>query len=131
MINIPLYESARYDYFDRNEITDDMTEFSFDYFYTGVRVGSKSNLIELFVVTYVMDHSENLFIRYCKYSGSKHFWKEKITEQLKTLMKDINISEGLMKSQLRFFEIEPEKYLETGSFENRFLDLKAKMKSQQ
>lgn len=131
MITIPLSESARYDYFDRNEITDDMTDFSFDYFFNGIRVGTKSNLIELVVVTWVMDHSENLFIRYCKYSGSKHLWKEKITEQLKILMKDINISEGLMKSQLRFFEIEPEKYLETESFENRFLDLKAKMKSKQ
>lgn len=129
MERIPLRESARYDYFDSRELADDMLEFAFGYFYNGSRQGTHSNIIEISVVTWIMDHSENLFIRYCRYGGSKYTWKEKITDQLKILMRDINISEGLINGELRFFEVDREQYFERDVFEKKFLELRSRMKT--
>ncbi|HSP12629.1 MAG TPA: hypothetical protein VLO29_08885, partial [Salegentibacter sp.] len=83
----PLREIARYDYLDAEEISDDMMEFTFGYFFNGSRQGPKAEIIELSVVTWVMDFQENLFIRYCRYSGTKYPWKEKITDQMKIFMR--------------------------------------------
>jgi hypothetical protein len=77
----PLRETARYDYFDAEEIIDDMLEFTFGYFFSGRRQVPFSEVIYLSVVIWAMDYQENLFIRICRYSGMKTLWKEKITEQ--------------------------------------------------
>lgn len=124
-----LGKSGRTDLFDVAKVEDDLTGFSFDYFFTGKRFHKKSSIVELFVVTWVRDSAENLFIRYCKYMGEGKFWKTIIEKQLLDLMRDIAISEGFIKSELRFFEVEKEKHFETDVFENKFLDLKAKMKT--
>lgn len=125
----PLREIARYDYYDQSEISDDMLEFSFDYFYNGSRQGPKSNVIELSVVTWVMDFQENLFIRYCRYSGLKDAWKEKITEQMKIMMRDISISEGFIRRRLVDFEVGEGEFYKRDPFEKKFLELRSQMKS--
>ena len=125
----PLRETARYDYFDQGEISDDMQEFTFDYFYNGSRQGPKSDIIELSVVTWVMDFEENLFIRYCRYSGLKDAWKEKIIEQMKIMMRDISISEGFIRRRLVDFEVGEEEFYKRDPFEKKFLELRSRMKS--
>ncbi|SFN87167.1 hypothetical protein [Salegentibacter flavus] len=129
MPRIPLREVTRYDYVDQSEIFDDMLDFSFGYFYNGSRQGPKSDIIELSVVTWVMDFQENLFIRFCRFSGSKHPWKEKITEQIKIFMRDINISEGFIRRRLVDFEVGKEEFYKREPFEKKFLELKSRMKS--
>ena len=64
-----LNEHSRTDLFDASSITDDLVDFKFDYFFTGKRTQQKSPIIDFFVVTWVMDAAENLFIRYCNYYG--------------------------------------------------------------
>ncbi len=125
----PLREIARYDYFDAEEISDDMMEFSSGYFFNGSRQGPKAEIIELSVVTWVMDFQENLFIQFCRYSGSKYPWKEKITEQMKIFMRDIDISEGFIRRRLVDFEIGRDEYFEREKFEKKFLELRSRMKS--
>ncbi|WP_372918912.1 hypothetical protein [Salegentibacter sp.] len=125
----PLRETARYDYFDQAEIADDMLEFSSGYFYNGARQGPKADVIDLSVVTWVMDFQENLFIRYCRYTGLKDARKEKITEQMKIMMRNISISEGFIKRQLVDFEVGKEEFYKREEFEKKFLELRSKMKS--
>ncbi len=124
-----LREHSRADLFDTASIEDDLVEFSFDYFFTGKRVQKKSTIINFFVVTWVRDAAENLFIRYCNYYGDGRHWKTNIENQLRELMRDISISEGFITSELRFFEVDKEKHLTTEAFEKKFLDLKAQLKS--
>lgn len=125
----PLREVAKYNYFDVNEISDDMMEFSFGYFFNGSRQGPKADIIELSVVTWVMDFEENLFIRFCRYSGLKNTWKEKIAEQMKIMMRDISISEGFIRRRLVDFEVGRAEYFEREKFEKKFLELRSRMKS--
>ncbi|MGY5850968.1 hypothetical protein [Salegentibacter sp. F14] len=125
----PLRETARYDYFDQVDIFDDMLDFSFGYFYSGARQGPKAEVIDLAVVTWVMDFQENLFIRYCQYSGLKDAWKEKITEQMKIMMRDISISEGFIRRRLVDFEVGKEEFYKREPFEKKFLELRSRMKS--
>jgi len=128
MYTSPLKEFSRNDYFDQSVINDDMADFSFDIFFSGKRIGSRRDLIDLFVVTWIMDDTENIFIRYSIYSGDKADWKEKITDQLKILMQDINVSKEIISGRLRYFEVKSEKYLPTEAFEKKFLELKSRMK---
>ncbi len=128
MYTSPLKEFSRNDYFDKSIINDDMDEFNFDFFFSGKRIGSRKDLIDLFVVTWIMDDAENIFIRYSIYSGDKTSWKDKITEQIKILMQDINVSKEVISGRLRYFEVKSEKYLPTEAFEKKFLDLKSRMK---
>ncbi|GGW97754.1 hypothetical protein [Salegentibacter mishustinae] len=128
MYELPLKEFSRTDFFDKANINSDMAEYSFDYFFSGKRIGSRKDLIDLFVVTWIMDDVENIFIRYTIYSGDKTSWKDKITEQLKKLMYDINVSKEVASGRLRYFEVESEKYLPTESFEKKFLETKSKMR---
>ncbi|SFN37217.1 hypothetical protein [Salegentibacter flavus] len=128
MYTSPLREFSRNDYFDKSIINDDMAEYTFDYFFSGKRIGSRKDLIDLFVVTWIMDDVENIFIRYSIYSGDKTSWKDKITEQFKKLMYDINVSKEVASGRLRYFEVESEKYLPTESFEKKFLETKSKMR---
>ena len=125
----PLRETARYDYFDQEEIADDMLEFTSGYFYNGARQGPVAKVIDLSVVTWVMDFQENLFIRFCRYSGMKDQWKEKITEQMKILMRDINISEGFIRRRLVSFEVGKDEFYKREPFEKKFLELRSRMKS--
>jgi|25BtaG_2_1085352.scaffolds.fasta_scaffold06462_2 hypothetical protein len=125
----PLRETARYDYFDAEEIADDMLDFSSGYFYNGARMGPVSKVIDLTVVTWVMDFQENLFIRFCRYSGLKDPWKEKITEQMKIMMRDISISEGFIRRRLVDFEVGKEEFFKREPFEKKFLELRSRMKS--
>ncbi|MGM0934266.1 MAG: hypothetical protein ACQEWD_12555 [Bacteroidota bacterium] len=81
------------------------------------------------MVTWVMDFEENLFIRFCRYSGSKYPWKEKITEQMKIMMKDVSISEGFIRRRLVDFEVGKDEYFEREKFEKKFLELRSRMKS--
>ncbi|WP_093411525.1 hypothetical protein [Salegentibacter flavus] len=125
----PLRETAGYDYFDQEEVADDMLEFSSGYFYSGARQGPKAEVIDLTVVTWVMDFQENLFIRYCQYSGLKDAWKEKINEQMKIMMRDISISEGFIRRRLVDFEGGKEEFYKREAFEKKFLELRSRMKS--
>lgn len=124
-----LREHSRTDLFDASSIADDLVEFKFDYFFTGKRTQKKSSIINFFVVTWVMDAAENLFIRYCNFYGEGKFWKATIENQLRELMHDISIGNTFINSELRFFEVDKEKHLPVEKFEQKFLDLKAKMKS--
>jgi len=124
-----LSEHSRTDLFDATSIEDDLVEFKFDYFFTGRRTHTKSPIIDLFVVTWVMDSAENLFIRYCNYYGDGKSWKIVVEKQLRELMVDIAIGATFITSELRFFEVDKEKHLPTEKFENKFLDLKSKMKT--
>tara|TARA_R100000789_G_scaffold99307_1_gene105475 strand:+ start:2177 stop:2578 length:402 start_codon:yes stop_codon:yes gene_type:complete len=128
MYESPLKEFSRTDFFDKTTIHSDMAEYKFDYFFCGKRIGSGKNLIDLFVVTWIMDDAENLFIRYVNYSGDKSAWRDKITEQIQKLMYDIDVSKEVASGRLRYFEVESAKYLPTEAFEKKFLDLKSKMK---
>lgn len=76
----------------------------------------------------MIDFHENLFIRFCRYSGSKYPWKEKITEQMKIFMRDISISEGFIRRRLVDFEVGKDMYFEREKFENKFLELRSRMK---
>ena len=129
LYNSPLKETKRRDFFDTNKILSDLEEFEVNYFYNGKRLGKNSKYIYLFVVTWIVDYDENFFIRYCTYSGTKSTWKEKITDQLRELMADIEISGGIIKGRLRYFEVETEKHLQIKDFENKFLELQHKMKT--
>ena len=124
-----LNEHSRTDLFDAISIADDLVEFKFDYFFTGKRSHKTSPIIELFVVTWVMDAAENLFIRYSNYYGDGRKWKNIIENQLLQLMQDISIGKTFITSELRFFEVDKEKHLPVQKFEQKFLDLKAKMKT--
>ncbi len=131
MYTSPLKEFSRTDYFDEATISNDMAEYIFDYFFCGKRIGTRKDLIDLFVVSWIMDDAENIFIRYSIYSGDRSSWKTKINDQLKVLMQDINISKEVISGQLRYLEVESEKYLPTETFEKKFLELKSKMKRYQ
>ncbi|SHF77394.1 hypothetical protein SAMN05444483_102336 [Salegentibacter echinorum] len=124
-----LREHSRTDLFDASSIADDLVEFKFDYFFTGKRTHKKSHIIDFFVVTWVMDAAENLFIRYCNYYGDGKTWKMVVEKQMRELMADISVGATFITSELRFFEVEKEKHLPVEKFEQKFLDLKAKMKS--
>ena len=63
MYESPLKEFSRTDFFDKTTIHSNMAEYKFDYFFCGKRIGSGKNLIDLFVVTWIMDDAENLSIR--------------------------------------------------------------------
>jgi len=116
------------DLFSKQSIENELMEFTFNYFYTGSRVGYKPDgNIELFVTTYLVDANDNLFIRYAIYSGHKRYWKETIENQLRTMMKNIDVSEQFIKSSLRFHEVTQDKFQTTEKFETSFLDLKAKI----
>jgi len=128
MYTTPLKEFSRTDYFDKTQISDDMADYSFDYFFYGKGLGKRKDLIDLIVVSWVMDDAENLFIRYCTYSGDRYSWKNKILEQLKMLMQDIDVSKEIINGRLRFYEVDSKRYLETEAFEKKFLELKSKMK---
>lgn len=123
----PLRQISKTDLFDKREITNDLAEFEFDYFFNGRRLG-KSDNIDLTVVTWIRDCDDFLFIRYATYSGQKFKWKEKIIQQLQQIMADINIGVEFAKTQLRYFEVERIKFQKAKEFEKNFLELKHTMK---
>lgn len=127
----PLIEKKRSDFFAQDKIHNELEEFELNYFFNGKRLGAKNTgNIDLNVVSWIVDSKENFFIRYCTFSGQKHAWKEKITDQLRQLMSDVGVSGGIIKSHLRFFEVANEKYLNTEEFEETFLKLKRKMEKE-
>ena len=115
------------DLFDQDKISTDLIDFDFNYFFTGKRLGD-GRMIDLFVVSWIKDTDENLFIRYGVYSGYRKYWKEVITEQTKNLMMAIDVSKEVSTGQLRYFEVSKDNYLETEKFEREFLEIKSKMK---
>ena len=52
-----------------------------------------------------------------------------IEKQIRELMAEISVGATFITSELRFFEVDKEKHLPVEKFEQKFLDLKAKMKS--
>jgi hypothetical protein len=67
-------------------------------------LGNSDN-IELNVSTVIIDADENLYLRSYHYSGQKDTWKEVIKDQLIQHLKDIGVENGLVRSEIRYFEI--------------------------
>lgn len=129
MMEPNLRENRRSDFFDADKIHSDLEELQIDYVFSGKRPrGKKSDYIELYVVTWIVDSAENFFIRYSIYMGDAHLWKEKIPGQFQQLMLDIGVSPGILRGKLRYFEVEKEKYLPREKFEKAFIEIRSKMK---
>lgn len=125
-----LNESSREDLQDVPAVVDELSGFEFGYFFSGRRVKPGSKMVELAVVTWIRDVMENQFLRKCTYyMGPGKLWKITVERQLRRHMKDVEVSDGFIQSELRFFEAEKELYLEPEAFEKKFLELKRRMKN--
>ncbi|MDT0689363.1 hypothetical protein RM549_06170 [Salegentibacter sp. F188] len=120
----PLIKRKCSDFFAADLIGNDLAEFSFDYLFSGTRNGE---IIELVVLTWIIDVDDHLFIRYCNYMGSAARWKEVFESQLKSQMVDLSVGSAFIKSSLRFFEVDNSHYRTMEKFEKEFLELKAKL----
>ena len=71
----PLRKRKSSDFFAADEISNDLAEFTFDYLFSGKRRG---RIIDLFVMTWIIDIDDQLFIRRCDYNRYPAEWKETI-----------------------------------------------------
>lgn len=63
----------------------------------------------------------------CNYSGEKDTWKEVIKDQLIQHLRAIGVENGLVRSETRFFEVSKEYHRKKEDYENKILDLIAKV----
>lgn len=108
------------------EVLDALKGLELSYFYTGSRLG-KSNNIELNVCTVIMDSDENIFLSDCNYSGQKDTWKEVIKNQLIKHLKEIGVEPNIVKSETRYFEVSPDKYVSKEKYDLEVLEIKSKI----
>lgn len=111
-MNTPLREIGRVDHQPQNTIKDGMKGVTFDYNYTGQRIGSKGQ-IELTITSIVTDWEKNIFYRTCRYLGHHEGWKRCIRSHIIKHLSDLGIGIMLVRAMTDDFEADKSKCKKT------------------
>ena len=122
MTTNPLRESGRKDFHPRAGIVDSLNGVSFDYYYTGKRLGP-SGQIELHLTSVVTDWQENVYVRKAWFMGHKNGWKEVVRRFLLQHLDDLDTGIQLIKAMLRDFEVSREKFVPWEQYEPEYYGL--------
>lgn len=104
----PLREIRRVDHHPQAGITDGMKGVTFDYYYSGQRMGPKGQ-IELSVTSIVTDWQKNIFYRTCRYLGHHEEWKRCIRSHIIKHLNDLGIGIMLVRAMTDDFEADKSK----------------------
>ncbi len=107
-----LREIGRVDHHPRKGIKDGMKGVTFDYHYTGQRIGSKGQ-IEISVTSIVTDCENNIFYRTCRYLGHYEEWKRCIRSHIIRHLSDLGIGIMLVRAMTDDFKADKSKCRKT------------------
>lgn len=120
-----MFKRSTYDLFPCQEIVNDIEGFDIYCIFTGKQAGKgRTGYIELAVTTYIIDSKENLFIRCCKYPGSRKGAKKAIKEQFIQMMNDLSVSNGMIQCEMRYFEVSNNKFVEPLKYNKKLFEIK-------
>ena len=118
----PLLLKSQRNISTHSEIKGALEELSIDYFYSGKRSG-KSNYIEIAVCSVIRHSVKDLFLKSCYYSGERQTWKKVIKDQILNHLLEIGIETGFARSEVRYFEVTPDQYMNPEEYERRLKEL--------
>lgn len=94
IMKTPLREIGKVDHHPQDQIKDGMRGVTFDYNYSGKRVGPVGQ-IELNVTSIVTDWAGNIYYRTCRYLGHHEGWKRCIRSHIIKHLTDLQV--GVMQ----------------------------------
>lgn len=89
-------------------IQNAMEGVTFDYFYSGQKVGDKGE-IKLCVTSIITDWKGNIYYRTCRYLGHYEGWKGIIKTQIFLHLKDLGVGIMLVRAMMSDFVVDPSK----------------------
>lgn len=108
IMKTPLREIGRVDHHPKDTIQDAMRGLTFDYYYSGQRMGSVGH-IELCVTSFITDCDKNIYYRTCRYLGHNDGWKGKIKAHIFQHLSDLGVGIMLVRAMLDRFEVDEKK----------------------
>ncbi len=103
-----LREIGRVDHHPKDTIQDAMRGLTFDYYYSGQRMGNVG-YIELSVTSILTDWDKNIYYRTCRYLGHNEGWKGKIKAHIFQHLSDLGVGIMLVRAMLDTFEVDENK----------------------
>lgn len=106
-----LREIGRVDHHPHDIIYDAMKGLTFDYNFSGQRVGSVGQ-IELSVTSILTDWDNNIYYRTCRYLGHHDGWKSKVRDHIFQHLTDLGVGIMLIRAMMSDFEVDKSKHRE-------------------
>ena len=110
-MKMPLREIGRVDHHPKEQIQNAMEGVTFDYHYSGQRVGSVGQ-IELSVTSIITDWNNNIYYRTCRYIGHNEGWKDKVKAHIFQHLSDLGVGIMLVRAMMNDFVVDKSKHKE-------------------
>jgi len=106
-----LREIGRVDHHPHEDIHDSMKGLTFDYHFSGQRVGSVGQ-IELSIASILNDWDNNIYYRTCRYLGHHDGWKIKVRDHIFQHLTDLGVGIMLVRAIIDNFRVDKSKHRE-------------------